>query len=57
MGEGIFGPNDVSLEDLRVCGSVLGEMQVFLQTLKSKRFAVRLYGKNVYMLGLNCYFV
>ena len=29
FGEGIFGPNNVSLEDLRVCGNVFGEMQAF----------------------------
>ena len=29
FGEGIFGPTNVSLEDLRVCGNVFGEMQAF----------------------------
>ena len=34
FGEGIFGPNNVSLEDLRICGNVFGEMQAFANVRK-----------------------
>ena len=34
FGEGIFGPNDASLEDLRVCGSAFGEMQALANAKK-----------------------
>ena len=34
FGGGIFGPNNASLEDLRVCGNVFGEMQAFANAKK-----------------------
>ena len=34
FGEGIFGPNNTALQDLRVCGSVFGDMQAFANAKK-----------------------